>query len=145
MSSKADMMTLEAESPKLEKLRYQEVHELIQTIDILVFTLDQNALSVLLYGGNLQWTSFIQLRNNCLGKSGDELALIICGDIVSIISFFLHNENDVYLPVDDTNLYNVNKFVCTTLPILVEVFMTRKTLRFPFSIWLTFLFIRYSF
>ena len=109
------------------------VHENMQDLDILIFNgseKDQNnTVSVLIYGGAWQWVSPFALRRYSSATNGDELAIRICHQVTVAIEFFLQDENvSSFLP-SDLNIHNINKFFCSTIPILVEIFLLRKTLR----------------
>jgi hypothetical protein len=117
-----------------EELRtFGAVHENMQDLDILIFTgyeKDQhNAVSVLMYGGTWQWTSPFALRRYSSATNGDELAIRICNEVTAAIDFFLQDDNVSSFPTNELNIHNINKFFCFTIPILVELFLLRKTLR----------------
>jgi hypothetical protein len=117
-----------------ELSNYGAVHDSIQDLDVLIFSgyeKDQNsALSALLYGGAWQWTSPFALERYCSATNGDELAIGVCYEVTASINFFLQDESVCSFPSNDINIHNLNKFFCSTMPILVELFLLRKTLRY---------------
>ena len=115
-----------------EIINFGTVHDNMQELDVLIFSeKDHNsALYVLLYGGAWQWTSPFALKRYCSATNGDELAIRICYDVTAIIEYFLQDERVSSIPTNDLNIHNINKFFCSTLPVLVELFLLRKSLRY---------------
>jgi hypothetical protein len=111
---------------KIDSSKLSGIECKIRQLNIFTIPANQHQLSALLYGGALQ-QGFVEKIDISFCKSfllGEELAVIVQKELVFIFDAMLGNDSTMFSTKSEKNL---NHFLTVSFPLLIEIYINRKT------------------